>query len=455
MAVPPASGSWDLRADVLSAAFARAPVGVGVCDEDGRFLAVNDCLLELFKHRREEVVGRPYLNFVHPKARAASLAAYFGAVVAAAAQPPPPVAHSELRCVAGDGSLLWVAVSWTITAPDEHGHQYGIVHLRDITQDKATQRELTAVRARLELAFDCAPIGVAVVGLDGQLLQTNRALQSLLGYHADQLAALSFLDIAHPGDRADAVAVFDQLRAGAIEVHETVRRYLHRDGRVVYGRRIAAAARGLDQRDDYILLQIEDITAQRRATDRLVELAESDQVTGLATLASLARHADLSGQPRSLVLAEVEDLPRLSGVLGRTGTEQLISQLAQRLRARCRSTDVLARVGDGGFAILVADPDGTAGSMVAARLVDAFAQPVIVAAQTIRVSAHIGIAKDPNGDQPLDAIIQQASLAARPRNAAANRSAGARAWRLILRMMSVVWILRRWPPPNSLPPLTW
>jgi PAS domain S-box-containing protein/diguanylate cyclase (GGDEF)-like protein len=351
------------------------------------------------------------------------LARYFDAVVAAAAQLPPPVAHSELRCITAGGSPLWVAVSWTITPPDDAGRQFGIVHLRDITQEKATRRELATVRARLELAFDCAPIGIAVVGLDGRLLQTNRALQSLLGYQADQLAALSFLDITYPEDRADAVAVFDQLRDGSIKVHETLRRYLRRDGRVVYTRRIAAAAPGPDQRADYILLQIEGITAERRATDRLVELAESDPLTGLATRASLARHADLSGQPRSLVLAELNDLPHLTSVLGRAGLDQLIRQLARRLSSRCRSSDVLARVGDSDFAILAVDPQGTVGPAVASRLAEAFAEPIVVDGQPVGVSAHVGVATDPSGAQQLDALVQHATLEARTQNAAGRRPA--------------------------------
>jgi PAS domain S-box-containing protein len=263
----------DVRADILAAVFEQAPVGVGVCDEDGRFVAVNDCLLEMLQYRRSAVVGRPFLNFVHPAQRAVSLARYFESVVAAAAPGLVPAArYSELQCVAADGTPRWLAVTWTITSPDDCGLQYGIVHLRDVTHSNRLKRELAAVRARLALAFDHAPIGMAVVGLDGRLLETNRALHTLLGYDEDELANLTFVDITYPADRADAVAVFNGLRAGAVEVHETVKRYVHRDGHVIHARRVAAMARAEGEPAGYLLLQIEDITAERVATERLAEL---------------------------------------------------------------------------------------------------------------------------------------------------------------------------------------
>ncbi len=70
---------------------------------------------------------------MHPEQRSASLAGYFRSVVAAASASSPATEHAELRCVSGDGSVVWLSVTWTITEPDRAGEQYGIVHLRDVT----------------------------------------------------------------------------------------------------------------------------------------------------------------------------------------------------------------------------------------------------------------------------------------------------------------------------------
>jgi len=79
------SSPFGLDGLLLRTAFDGAPVGVGVCDEDGRFLEINDSLCMLLRQGRQNVLGRPFLTFVHPDQRSASMASYFRAVVAAAA----------------------------------------------------------------------------------------------------------------------------------------------------------------------------------------------------------------------------------------------------------------------------------------------------------------------------------------------------------------------------------
>ena len=108
-------------------AFADAPVAIGICDEDGRFVAVNTALAQLLARPVEQLVGRPVLTFVHPADRPGSLAAYFEADVAAAAGVRR--GHRRLRCLSGTGAAIPVAISWTITEPDGFGSQHGVVYL--------------------------------------------------------------------------------------------------------------------------------------------------------------------------------------------------------------------------------------------------------------------------------------------------------------------------------------
>jgi PAS domain S-box-containing protein len=131
----------SLNQTVLQTVFEGSPIGVGVCDEDGRFVAVNPALTGMLSRRREEMVGRPFLTFVHPEQRSASLACYFRSVVAAAAASPPATEHTELRCLSSDGSVVSVSVTWTITKPNQAGQQYGIVHLSDITERRHSEAD--------------------------------------------------------------------------------------------------------------------------------------------------------------------------------------------------------------------------------------------------------------------------------------------------------------------------
>lgn len=119
----------EISKQTLQAAFANAPAGIGICDEDGRFLAVSRSLGSLLGRPAENLVGRPFLAFVHPEQRSAALAAYFEAVVAVAAGVRG--GSRELRCVTRAGQAIPVLVEWTVADPDESGQQRGIVYLTD------------------------------------------------------------------------------------------------------------------------------------------------------------------------------------------------------------------------------------------------------------------------------------------------------------------------------------
>ena len=118
--------SWQ----ALCTAVRDAPVGIGVCDEDGRMISVSRSLARLLRRSTEEIVGRPYLAFVHPADRPASLASYFEAVVAAAAG--VCTGRTRVRCLTGDGDCVTVEVAWTVTEADESTSCCGILYLTPV-----------------------------------------------------------------------------------------------------------------------------------------------------------------------------------------------------------------------------------------------------------------------------------------------------------------------------------
>ena len=118
------------QAGAMAAAFAHSPTATGVCDEDGRLVQINNSLARLLQRPASDILGRPFLAFVHPDERAASLACYFNAVVnAAAARHAAEPEPCQLRCLTGTDTVLHTSVTWTVTAPDTSGHQYGVVHV--------------------------------------------------------------------------------------------------------------------------------------------------------------------------------------------------------------------------------------------------------------------------------------------------------------------------------------
>jgi PAS domain S-box-containing protein len=91
-----------------------------------------------------------------------------------------------------------------------------------------------------------APIGVGLVDPDGRTVVTNDALRQMLGYSEEEFAELDFRTFTHPDDVARNDELFAQLMAGEIDRFDLDKRFLHRDGHVVWGRLLVAAIETAD-----------------------------------------------------------------------------------------------------------------------------------------------------------------------------------------------------------------
>ncbi len=125
------------------------------------------------------------------------------------------------------------------------------------------------------LTLQHSPIGMALVGCDGRLLRVNPALTDMLGYDAPELMARGFQDITHPDDLAVDLALVAQCLTGEIDSYRLRKRYVHAQGRVVWGDLSAALERDRDGEPLHFISQILDVTEHQEAAERL-EAANSD-----------------------------------------------------------------------------------------------------------------------------------------------------------------------------------
>jgi len=134
------------------------------------------------------------------------------------------------------------------------------------------------------LALAEAPIGIAVVGLDGTFLRVNRALCEMLGYSESELTTRTFPSITHPDDVQAGVALVERLVRGDIARYQLEKRYVRKDGGVVHAMLSGALARDDAGAPLCFISHIEDITDRKRAQERL-ELVEG-RASGIVTAAA-------------------------------------------------------------------------------------------------------------------------------------------------------------------------
>jgi two-component system phosphate regulon sensor histidine kinase PhoR len=119
------------------------------------------------------------------------------------------------------------------------------------------------------LTWDNSPIGMALVALDGRLLVVNRALCDMVGYDAESLLERGIPELTHPADLAANLALYGQTLAGERDSYRMLKRYLHADGRIVWGDLSVALVRASDGGPLHFISQILDVTKQREHEERL------------------------------------------------------------------------------------------------------------------------------------------------------------------------------------------
>ncbi|WP_420130119.1 PAS domain S-box protein [Longimicrobium sp.] len=212
----------------------------------------------------EELVGNAriaYADLVHPEDRGTLRAA-----VDSALRDRRPF-QIEYRITAADGTVRWVA---------EHGRAVrnggGTMlegYVFDATERKATEQALRTGEAQFRAVFEEAPIGMALMDMDGYLVRTNRALQAMLGYAEQELAGTIFSQVTHDDDIATDWEMFGDLVAGDVSHYQVVKRYLRRGGGVVWGRLSVALVRAPDGQPRYAIQMVENVTERHEAVEAL------------------------------------------------------------------------------------------------------------------------------------------------------------------------------------------
>ena len=295
---------------------------------------------------------------------------------------------------------------------------------RDLSSRNASDYALApavlASAARFRATFEHATIGMAVLGFDGVIIDTNSALQRILGYGPAELRGHPFQDFA-PSE--DAQSYRRPVADLADELCQTVtveQRYVRKDGSVVWASVTMSRAPGDDATTDAdavgIVAMIQDVTAQKLLEAKLTHQAFHDPLTNLANRSLFRQRVEsairrTAGHHRVVVMfLDLDHFKAVNETFGHGRGDQLLIAAAERLLSCTRGSDTVARLGGDEFAILLENVRDEAEMLIVAeRITSAMSEPIMIGGDVAVVGVSIGIAR--HDDDNVDELLRNADVA--------------------------------------------
>jgi diguanylate cyclase (GGDEF)-like protein/PAS domain S-box-containing protein len=279
--------------------------------------------------------------------------------------------------------------------------------LREIADRELLEEErriaeigLHEVRARFESAFTSAPIGMALIDLDGRCLQVNDALCRITGHSRDQLKATTFRAITHSDDADRDADSVRELLDGRIPSYQTEKRYRHAWGHYFWVLLTKSLVRDVQGKPLYVVSQVQDISERKEMTVRLEYLIDHDFLTGLYNRRrfeqELAREAGRVARYEAkgaVLMIDLDNFKDVNDAFGHKAGDDLLKGVAGALKHRIRQTDVLARVGGDEFAVMLPEADADEAQKVADSIIKTLGKQVAVLGErSIHATASVGVA---------------------------------------------------------------
>ena len=263
--------------------FDNGTVGLHLVGKDGTILRANPADYAPLGYTHEEYVGRNIVDF-HADAETI-------ADILARLSRGEKLDKYPARLKAKDGSVRHVLISSSVYFRDAE-----FVNTRcftvDVTDRIAAENALREAQQRLSATYESVLAGIGEVNAEGRFLRVNEAFCTITGYDRNELMERTFLDITHPDDVDSDRRGWETQVRGDVDRYGLVKRYVHKDGRVVWVDVTSSTVRGPDGAFLFGVRMAQDVTEWRQAESRqklLLEELNHRVKNTLATVQSLAR----------------------------------------------------------------------------------------------------------------------------------------------------------------------
>ena len=245
-----------------------------------KFLFLNGFAANRLGSDAVSLVGHPIMEFVHPDSVPLVVDRLRNFLKKGEVGTP-----MEVRFVSSTGEIMPAEVVSVPIIFD--GQQAFLGLIRDISKRAEVERALRESEEKFGNAFHHSPHGMAFVSPEGRWLKANRALCEMVGYTEEELLQRRFADITHPDDVGTDLEQLRRVAAGEISSYHRIKRYIHKDGRLIWVSLAVSAVHNAEGVPIYFIGQIQNITRERELEE---ERARAERMAGITETTIAVAH---------------------------------------------------------------------------------------------------------------------------------------------------------------------
>lgn len=372
--------------------------------EDEKFTYANQRLSEMFGYPVDELIGRPFIDFVADESKSVVSERHRARI---AGESVPEL--YDILVSTAQGTTICCSLNVGLSESPT-GQTVAVGSVRDVTEQRAAQMELKNILDQLPDVF-------YRTNMQGIITMISASCFDNIGYRQDEMlgTALSGYYYA-PEDRQKMVQAITNGGGKATQVEAALK---HKNGSIIWVSTNAKICFGLDGQASHIEGVARDITERKRMEDQLVTLSRTDGMTGAYSRSYFMDKAEevinivkRYQRPASIMIADLDHFKTINDKYGHHAGDVALKAFTEVCRQEMRESDMLGRLGGEEFGLVLPETTIQEAQVLAERIRMATAALEIKLDEgTVGITVSIGLVEISSETVSLDAVMRRADQA--------------------------------------------
>ncbi len=284
-------------------------------------------------------------------------------------------------------------------------------------QDITDTKRVTSSLLKLSLAVEQSPNSIVITDLEGNIEYVNRMFTTVTGYSMEEVLGQN-PSILKSDETPQATYddMWEHLIHGKTWHGELIN--CRKDKSIYIESATISPVKQSDGKiTNYVAIK-EDITEKKKSEAYIDHLAHFDQLTGLPNrvmlndrVTYLLSMAQRNNEPLTVMFLDLDHFKNINDTLGHTVGDQVLIEMANRIKAVIRDEDTVARLGGDEFIMLFPNTDSNTAMHIATKLITAVSKISIIEHNELTITPSIGIAIYPNDGADFETLLKNADTA--------------------------------------------